>query len=69
MPPEVVIGAIGKITKVPRFGENDEIVKASMIKVVWSADHRLIDGATMTNFNNKWKALLENPFYMTFHLA
>lgn len=69
MPPAVAIGAVGRIMTVPKFGENGELVRTSVIKVVWSADHRLIDGATIARFNIKWKELLENPFNMMLHLA
>ena len=29
--------------------------------VSWSGDHRVIDGATIANFNNSWKKYIENP--------
>lgn len=64
--PEVAIGALGKIQRLPRFasarGSDAERVVAKRIMVVsWSADHRVIDGATMANFSNLWKNYLENP--------
>lgn len=61
--PQVSIGAIGTTKIVPRFGENDEIVKAHVVCVSWSADHRVIDGVTMANFSNAWKKYVENPAY------
>jgi 2-oxoisovalerate dehydrogenase E2 component (dihydrolipoyl transacylase) len=61
MSPQVAIGAIGKTKVVPRFGPNDEIVKAHIMNVSFSADHRVIDGVTMAGFCNLWKELLENP--------
>ena len=45
MPPQVAIGALGKVQKVPRFDSNDNLVKAHIMNVSWSADHRIIDGA------------------------
>eukprot|EP00331_Platyophrya_macrostoma_P025242 CAMPEP_0176456458 /NCGR_PEP_ID=MMETSP0127-20121128/31299_1 /TAXON_ID=938130 /ORGANISM="Platyophrya macrostoma, Strain WH" /LENGTH=447 /DNA_ID=CAMNT_0017846419 /DNA_START=48 /DNA_END=1391 /DNA_ORIENTATION=+ len=63
-PPQVAIGAIGKLQKIPRFDENDNVVKANIINVSWSADHRVVDGATMVRFNNLFKAYLENPALM-----
>lgn len=33
----------------------------SVMYVSWSADHRVIDGATMARFSNQLKSLLENP--------
>ena len=59
--PQVAIGALGKIRRVPRFDENDNVVAANMMSVSWSADHRVIDGATMARFSNLWKDFLENP--------
>lgn len=44
MPPQVCIGAIGKINILPRFDTNGEIVKAHIMNVSFSADHRIIDG-------------------------
>jgi 2-oxoisovalerate dehydrogenase E2 component (dihydrolipoyl transacylase) len=60
MPPEVAIGAVGRISPLPRYDSGGNIVKAHIMKVVWSADHRIIDGGTMCRFNNQWKASLEN---------
>jgi len=60
LPPEVVIGAMGKIKQVPKFDNNDQVVKAHIMKVVWSADHRIIDGATICKFSKHWKSTLEN---------
>lgn len=61
-PPQVAIGAIGKIHTVPRFiGSTDNIFRAHLIYVSWSADHRIIDGVTMAGFSNEWKRYLENP--------
>jgi 2-oxoisovalerate dehydrogenase E2 component (dihydrolipoyl transacylase) len=65
LPPEVAIGAIGRINVVPKFDPiNGDLRKAHVLKVVWSGDHRIIDGATMCRFSNAWKACLENPLTM-----
>ncbi|XP_064625615.1 lipoamide acyltransferase component of branched-chain alpha-keto acid dehydrogenase complex, mitochondrial-like [Lineus longissimus] len=68
LPPEVAIGAIGKIQALPRFGSNGEVIKAHIMQVSWSADHRVIDGATMARFSNLWKSYLENPSSMILDL-
>lgn len=59
--PEVCIGAIGRLQKVPRFDENDNVVPTNIIQFSWSADHRVVDGATMAHFSNKVKQYLETP--------
>ncbi|BFY99644.1 hypothetical protein BsWGS_02684 [Bradybaena similaris] len=61
MPPNVAIGAIGKIQVLPRFDEQGGIKGAHIMNVSWSADHRVIDGATMARFSNLWKQYLEEP--------
>lgn len=38
------------------------------MKVSWSADHRIIDGATMCRFSNLWREYLENPASMVLDL-
>ncbi|XP_077980987.1 lipoamide acyltransferase component of branched-chain alpha-keto acid dehydrogenase complex, mitochondrial-like [Glandiceps talaboti] len=68
MLPEVAIGALGKIQAVPRFDEDDQVYKAYVMNVSWSADHRVIDGATMARFSNLWKSYVENPETMIFDL-
>ncbi|XP_036442995.1 lipoamide acyltransferase component of branched-chain alpha-keto acid dehydrogenase complex, mitochondrial isoform X2 [Colossoma macropomum] len=66
--PEVAIGALGKLQVLPRFNAKDEVVKAHIMNVSWSADHRIIDGATMCRFSNLWKCYLENPASMVLDL-
>uniref|UniRef100_A0A673WGD8 Dihydrolipoamide acetyltransferase component of pyruvate dehydrogenase complex n=1 Tax=Salmo trutta TaxID=8032 RepID=A0A673WGD8_SALTR len=68
LPPEVAIGALGKIQVLPRFNSRDEVVKAHVMNVSWSADHRIIDGATMARFSNLWRDYLENPASMVLDL-
>lgn len=68
MPPEVAIGAIGKMQVVPRFDSRGQVVKAQIVNISWSADHRIIDGATMSRFSNLWKSYLENPSSMLLDL-
>ncbi|XP_067124695.1 lipoamide acyltransferase component of branched-chain alpha-keto acid dehydrogenase complex, mitochondrial [Centruroides vittatus] len=68
LPPEVAIGAIGKIQVVPKFDENDNLVKSYVINISWSADHRIIDGATICRFSNLIKSYLENPMSMLIDL-
>jgi len=67
-PPEVAIGAIGRMQILPRFDSNGDLYKANIINVSWSADHRIIDGATMARFSNLWKSYLEQPSTMILDL-
>ncbi|KAL2339016.1 hypothetical protein Fmac_013462 [Flemingia macrophylla] len=66
--PEVSIIAIGKIQKVPQFGDNGNVYPASIMTVNIGADHRVLDGATVARFCNEWKQLIENPEMLTLHL-
>lgn len=52
----------------PRFGPDGQVKAAHIMKVSWSADHRLIDGATMCRFSNLWREYLENPASMLLDL-
>lgn len=60
-PPEVTIVGLGRFRKRPVYDDNDEIVPAFTCNASWSADHRVIDGATLARFAEKWKHLIENP--------
>lgn len=68
LPPEVAIGALGKIQVLPRFDAGGQVVRAHIMNVSWSADHRIIDGATMCRFSNLWKEYLESPASMVLDL-
>ncbi|KAI6234149.1 Dihydrolipoamide acetyltransferase component of pyruvate dehydrogenase complex [Aphelenchoides fujianensis] len=60
-PPQVAIGALGRIRKLPRYDRHDQLVPAHVMNVSWAADHRFVDGATMARFSNRLKEFLENP--------
>jgi len=60
-PPNAAILAIGKVTKTPVVGPNDEIDIQSLMKMTLSCDHRVIDGAQGANFMNDLKNCLEFP--------
>ncbi len=62
--PEAAIVALGKIQRLPRFDENDQVRAVNIMHVSWSGDHRIIDGATMVRFNNLWKSYIEQPMKM-----
>jgi len=66
--PEVCIGALGKFQVLPRFNKDGNVVRHEIMVVSWSADHRVIDGATMARFSNRWRNMLETPASMMLHL-
>ncbi|CAM9958022.1 unnamed protein product [Phaeothamnion confervicola] len=62
--PQVAIGALGKMKRVPRFNDEGNVVGQTILLISWSGDHRIIDGGTMARFSNLWKSFLENPAAM-----
>ena len=48
------------VIMLPRFDAEDKIVAKNIMQISWSADHRVIDGATMARFSNLIKQYLEN---------
>ncbi|KAM3962968.1 dihydrolipoamide branched chain transacylase E2 [Aphomia sociella] len=62
LPPQVVIGALGKIQVLPRFDSEGNAIKANILTASWSADHRVVDGVTIARFSNLLKRYLENPY-------
>jgi 2-oxoisovalerate dehydrogenase E2 component (dihydrolipoyl transacylase) len=79
--PQVAIGALGKVQKLPRypsafevsnlwhrFDDNNNVIAKNILNISWSADHRVVDGATMANFSNQWKEYLEHPAKMLLNL-
>jgi 2-oxoisovalerate dehydrogenase E2 component (dihydrolipoyl transacylase) len=62
--PEVVIGALGKTSTVPRYDEQMNLVPKKVMTVSWSADHRVVEGATIARFVRDWKGYMENPASM-----
>ncbi|XP_076819312.1 lipoamide acyltransferase component of branched-chain alpha-keto acid dehydrogenase complex, mitochondrial-like isoform X2 [Clavelina lepadiformis] len=67
-PPQVAIGALGRIQVLPRFDYHGNVVKAHVMCISWSGDHRVIEGATMARFSNQLKDYLEEPAKMLMHL-
>mmetsp|Transcript_39303 Transcript_39303/g.84758 ORF Transcript_39303/g.84758 Transcript_39303/m.84758 type:complete len:577 (-) Transcript_39303:226-1956(-) len=68
LPPQVAIGAMGKIQRLPRFvdDDSDQLEAVRIMRMSWGADHRAVDGATMARFSNLWKSYCENPSSMMF---
>ncbi|POS88179.1 hypothetical protein EPUL_000184 [Erysiphe pulchra] len=65
---EVVILGIGKVRTLPAFSAAGELVKKEVCNFSWSADHRIIDGATMARAAEVVRRFLENPDSMILHL-
>lgn len=65
---EVVILGIGKVRTIPAFSENGKLVRKEICNFSWSADHRIIDGATMARAGEVVRGFIENPDSMIMHL-
>ncbi|TQS31950.1 hypothetical protein Golomagni_07752 [Golovinomyces magnicellulatus] len=65
---EVAILGIGRMRTVPAFDENDNIVKKQVTNFSWSADHRVVDGATMARAADVVRKVVEEPDVMVMHL-
>eukprot|EP00013_Stygamoeba_regulata_P024311 CAMPEP_0177664420 /NCGR_PEP_ID=MMETSP0447-20121125/20484_1 /TAXON_ID=0 /ORGANISM="Stygamoeba regulata, Strain BSH-02190019" /LENGTH=500 /DNA_ID=CAMNT_0019170391 /DNA_START=150 /DNA_END=1652 /DNA_ORIENTATION=+ len=59
--PEVAIGAIGKLQLLPRFDADGNVIPTHIINFSWSADHRVIDGATIARFSQLMSDYLTQP--------
>ncbi|XP_076168672.1 dihydrolipoamide branched chain transacylase E2 isoform X2 [Ptiloglossa arizonensis] len=64
LPPQIVIGAFGKIQKLPQFDDKENVITANIISVSWAADHRVVDGVTMARYSNFWRYYVENPVFL-----
>ncbi|KAI4164126.1 MAG: hypothetical protein LQ342_002363 [Letrouitia transgressa] len=56
---EVAILGIGKARAVPRFDDGGEVVRKEVVNFSWSADHRVVDGATMARCAERVRGWLE----------
>jgi 2-oxoisovalerate dehydrogenase E2 component (dihydrolipoyl transacylase) len=70
LPPQVAIGAMGKIQRLPRFIDDSsmDVEAVQIMPISWGGDHRAIDGATLARFSNAWKYYVENPQAMMFEM-
>eukprot|EP00934_Nitzschia_sp_Nitz4_P009339 Nitzschia sp. Nitz4//scaffold175_size95217//32564//34132//NITZ4_004720-RA/size95217-processed-gene-0.49-mRNA-1//1//CDS//3329538930//9329//frame0 len=63
--PQVAIGALGSIQRLPRFvGDSMEVQEAHIVHFSWAGDHRVIDGATMARFHKKFQSMVEDPLQL-----
>lgn len=73
--PQVCIIAIGQAHKIAKYEEDPsskdgyKFVPAEVINFSISADHRIVDGATVARFAQRMKQLIENPNLMLLNLS
>jgi 2-oxoisovalerate dehydrogenase E2 component (dihydrolipoyl transacylase) len=65
---EVAILGMGKMRTIPAFDDNGEVVKRKICNFSWSADHRVIDGATMARAAEVVRGFIEDASSMMVHL-
>lgn len=68
VPPQVAIVAVGRARLEPRYSPDGSLRPVHVAAFSWSADHRVVDGATLARFSNTVKTYLEHPSTMLFHL-
>jgi 2-oxoisovalerate dehydrogenase E2 component (dihydrolipoyl transacylase) len=61
VPTEVAILGVGKARTVPVFDSEGRVVRGEKMTFSWSADHRVVDGATMARMAEKVRGYLETP--------
>lgn len=61
VPSEVAIVGIGRARTVPSFGNDGNIVPRTIVNFSWSADHRVVDGATMARMATLLQDLIQEP--------
>lgn len=65
---EVAILGIGKSRTIPAFAKNGEVIRKDVMNFSWSADHRVVDGATMARMAERVKGYVEEPASMLVRL-
>ena len=65
---EVAILGVGKMRTIPAFADDGQVVKKQVCNFSWSADHRVIDGATMARAAEVVRGFVEDPDSMVMHL-
>jgi pyruvate dehydrogenase E2 component (dihydrolipoamide acetyltransferase) len=73
-PPQCAILGVGRVKEVPAFlasdesasgGEDDRVVRRSVLNLSLSFDHRVVDGAPAAEFLRRVKHYLEHPNLLT----
>jgi 2-oxoisovalerate dehydrogenase E2 component (dihydrolipoyl transacylase) len=65
---EVAILGMGKMRAIPAFDADGAVVKKQICNFSWSADHRVIDGATMARAAEVVRSFVEDPDSMVMYL-
>ncbi|KAG4442765.1 hypothetical protein IFR05_001782 [Cadophora sp. M221] len=65
---EVAILGVGKTRTIPAFDAAGQVVEKQVCNFSWSADHRVIDGATMARAAEVVRGFVEDPDSMVIHL-
>ncbi|KAL3464733.1 2-oxoacid dehydrogenases acyltransferase-domain-containing protein [Aspergillus heterothallicus] len=65
---ELAILGIGRARTVPAFDDAGQVTKNEVVNFSWSADHRVVDGATMARMASLVKELIESPEKMLLNL-
>jgi len=65
---EVGILGIGRLRTVPAFSADRQLVEKQVCNFSWSADHRVVDGATMARAAEVVRRVVEEPDVMVMHL-
>jgi pyruvate dehydrogenase E2 component (dihydrolipoyllysine-residue acetyltransferase) len=60
-PPQSLILAVGKVTKIPVVDDCDQVMVGHRMSITMSCDHRVIDGALGAEYLKELRHLLENP--------
>ena len=61
---EVAILGIGKARSIPAFDEQESVIRKDVMNFSWSADHRVVDGATMARMAERVRCFTEEPGLM-----
>ena len=65
---QVAILGLGKTRTVPAFDETGVVIRKDICNFSWSADHRVVDGATMARVAEVLRKFVEEPDSMIIHL-
>lgn len=68
VPTEVAILGVGRARTLPVFDSTGQVVASEQVNFSWSADHRVVDGATMARMGNRVRELIEVPELMLLNL-